>query len=361
MTFSANAPDQGALSVDDAIAALDAAEPQEAAAEPEEQASAPEPEDDEPDAVEPEDAPVEEPDEEGDPDALASEEEEETETDEPALPAIDPPVSWDAAHKARFAQLPREDQEYLAQREQQREVVVNTANERASRAEASVNQRVELERAQFVAQYKPALDQLVTNAEAKFKSDWERVDWAALREADPVQFLVAKDAYAAEQHELQQAKSAQQAAAFAAEDARHQQFVQAESQKIPQFVPELADPVHGAERKQQLTAFLTGRGVSADEQKWITANHISIAYDAMLYRQFVAAQQRAQSAPPQAPKPSLVPAGRPVRPRSVPATGSSITRQYEQARERLTRSGSTDDAVAALDALDAVRARKASR
>ncbi len=56
-----------------------------------------------------------------DPEADPAEQKEETEPEEPA---IEPPNSWTKAEKERFASLPRETQEYLHTREQERERAV---------------------------------------------------------------------------------------------------------------------------------------------------------------------------------------------------------------------------------------------
>lgn len=348
MTIS-SAPDQGALSTDDAIAALDSFDPADEGQDTEEQPAAPEPAaaDEPDDGTDAGDAPEENTDEGDDPDTPASDEEEEPGQEEPAQPAIDPPASWDADAKADFAQLPRTLQEKIQQREQQREQATNTALERAKRAESSVQQHVELDRAQFVAQYKPVLDQLVANAQATFNNRWNEVDWATLRATDPVQYLVAKDAYEAEQQQLQQAQTAQQVAAQAADTAQHREFLRAQQEKLPQLVPDLADPVHGAARGQALAAFLQQRGVS--DLKWAAAEHLAIAYDAFRYREFLAAQERANAAPLPAPKPSPVTPSQPLRPRSAPSSGNSRTRALETARSRLAQSGSVDDAVALLE------------
>src|SRR6185312_12035210 len=47
-----------------------------------------------------------------------------TETDEPALPTIDPPRSWTKEDKEEFATYPREAQEKIARREQERETAL---------------------------------------------------------------------------------------------------------------------------------------------------------------------------------------------------------------------------------------------
>ena len=86
----------------------------------------------------------EEPDDEEEPlagepsdeELLAAEDDIEDEPDEG--PAIDPPVSWDAEAKERFAKLPREDQEYLAKREAERERFVQSKAQEAARARQDV-------------------------------------------------------------------------------------------------------------------------------------------------------------------------------------------------------------------------------
>lgn len=87
------------------------------------------------------DNPDEETPEEGEtPEAVEAEEAELTEEDvaeedEAEAPPIVPPVSWTGENKEKFAALPRDVQEYIAQRETEREKFVQTKAQEAKQAE----------------------------------------------------------------------------------------------------------------------------------------------------------------------------------------------------------------------------------
>lgn len=71
--------------------------------------------------------------------AELTEEDVEGETDDEAeLPPIDVPVSWKAEEAERFKALPRETQEYLAQREAEREKFVQSKAQEAKQARSEV-------------------------------------------------------------------------------------------------------------------------------------------------------------------------------------------------------------------------------
>jgi hypothetical protein len=58
-------------------------------------------------------------------------------------PEIDPPRSWNKDARERFAQLPREAQEYIAAREEERDRVVRQAQNEAARAKQEAAAEVE--------------------------------------------------------------------------------------------------------------------------------------------------------------------------------------------------------------------------
>ncbi len=78
----------------------------------------------------------------------------ETAEAEPAeLPTIDPPRSWTKGEKERFATLPRETQEYIADREQERERAIRQSqNEAAEKTKAVTAKEQQLEQIRQQAQ-----------------------------------------------------------------------------------------------------------------------------------------------------------------------------------------------------------------
>lgn len=345
MSEPAAAPDTGALSVDDAAALL-STPPEKKGKDPEPEPEAdPDPADDEPEAsAEPGEA--EEPDEAADPEAAPPVEGEEAPADEPELPAIDPPVSWDAEAKADFAQLPRALQEKVAAREQQRETAVSAAQQRAANAEKIATN---------VTQLGQALSGILPQAQQAFKGKWDDYDWDTLAREDPLEYVAKNREYEKDQATLQQLRAAQQAAA----EEEVNLFLAKREEELPQVAPELCGP-EGTAKRTELSQFLLNAGIPADAiSKGATAAMLSIALDAMKFRalkaEAPAAIRPAAPGAAGARTPAPPPAHRPVRPSTAPAQSDSRTRARDQAFDRLTQTGSIDDAVAAYEAKQKAR------
>ena len=113
---------------------------------------------------------------------------EETATPEPeALPPIEPPRSWTKEEKAEFQTYPREAQEKIARREQDRETALRKGqNEIAEQRKAAEAERIKLEQAQ--RQYEatlPALYQALQTAQSG--------EFADIKTNDDVTKLAAED------------------------------------------------------------------------------------------------------------------------------------------------------------------------
>lgn len=88
--------------------------------------------------------------EDGEDDGADDQEEGEDEPDDE--PAIDPPHSWKAEEKERWASLPRETQAYLSEREAERERFVNSKAQEAAQARETYAKQAQQELAQFSEQ-----------------------------------------------------------------------------------------------------------------------------------------------------------------------------------------------------------------
>jgi hypothetical protein len=189
-------------------------------------------------------------DESGDEPQLDAEGETEGEEEADDLPPIEPPVSWDAEAKERFAKLPREDQEYLAKREGERERFVQTKSQEAVRAKQDAEQSAQQSLAQYDAQMAQQYQQLA----AQFAP--QAPDPSLLR-FNPEAFYAQEAEYrtkTAQQQELQQQAQllAQQAQARAAQIEQAQ--IAEQHRIIVENFPEYADPTTGPELRNKLTA-----------------------------------------------------------------------------------------------------------
>lgn len=349
----AYAPDDGTapLSIDQAAGLLSA--PPEPETPVDESAPAGEPEAEAPEAVEAADETPSEADptaeEAPDPDAdpvIEGEEVAEPVSD-PETPAIAAPKSWDAAERATFAQLPPAAQEIILKRETERDKAVSKAQQEAGEARG----KVETELA-GLAQYKTVFDQVVTNAQKVFAGRWDNVDWVAYARQDPDAYTISRAEFEAEARELQQVQLAQQEAAkvhVKQEQTEFQNYVIAETAKLSDVAPDLADAKEGVVRRKKVAQFLLDQGVEPEALRQISAVEMGLAYDAMRFREGKAALKSAAAKPP-APAPKPAPP-RAAAPTAAPPASPQRQRTAETAMARLKQTGRVEDGMAALRAL----------
>lgn len=190
-------------------------------------------------------------DEEGDESESSDEQDE-----EPAAPAIDPPVSWDAEAKERFAKLPPEDQQYIADRESQRDKFVNTKAMEAAQHRKAAETVTE----QYTQLHRQYAEQLGTYAQAITPAEPD----LALLATDPHAF--AEQAQRYKQAMAQRDYLSQQAAEAKsrADQISQQQAVyqaQQDEAMLTEMIPEYGDPV-------KRTEFLTNVIGVARELGW---------------------------------------------------------------------------------------------
>lgn len=275
-------------------------------------------------------------DSDADPDeATADADDDEGDDTEAKDPPIQPPHSWDKEAKERFSKLDRETQEYLVNRENERDRAVSQKLN-----EAAETRKAAEEASSKLAQYAQAFDQVLTNAQQRFADKWANTDWQRLANESPADYVRAQEAFKADQQALAQTQKAQQAAEMQA----HQQFLQQEGKRLKEIAPDLADPKKGGERKRELAKFLSEQGVDAEAMKWASAHELGLAYDAMRWRKAQAETTK--------PKPvEKRPAPKSVRPGAEAKTKPRTAKQREAAIKRLGQTGSVDDAAAAILAL----------
>lgn len=321
----ASSPENGALSVDQAIAAL-MPEPVEQEAPEAPQEAAAEPEEIEGDANAPEDT-------EGEAEAPADGDETEAEPEDVA--PVDPPKYWSQDAKAKFAELPPELQAVVLAQEGPRE-------EAAAKAKAEAAQQTQAAQAEVakVQQLADHLGNFLPQAIETFKSKWgEAPDWMAYAtEYGAEAMIVAKVQHEQELALLQQTAQATERATEAAREAA----VKVEFQKLAEIAPELADPVEGPKRRSEVTSFLVSEGLAEDDIRNITAVEMALANDAMQWRK---AQAALKARPTPKPNPAAAPRS-PVRPAA--AAPVPAQRTATQVANRFAQTRSVDDAVALL-------------
>lgn len=332
-----------ALTVDAAVAALDAApEPAPEEQQPEAQVETPA---------------AEVPAEEAEPEIEAAPEAEEPDAPEeasveaeaeevaPALPASDAPRTWDTAAKEHFATLPRAIQDIVLDRADQDARAVSKALQEANDARKAT----EADSAK-VTRLADELTAFLPQALKTFEAKWgQKPDWAALvQQVGSDEALKIKFEYEQEQQQLGELVRKENEARSLA----HQDFVKRENAKLAELSPEMSHPETGSKLRGEVASYAIAQGaVTAQELANVSAAQLSIAHKAMLYDRLPEALKN--PATPPAPKPAAQqqrPPARPaVRPSAAPAP-TSQTRTAQQAANRFAQTNSIDDAVAMLDA-----------
>lgn len=335
MTPDAPAADSNFLTIDQAVANLDAAEiereeqaPAEAEAAPEGKNTEAEPAAE--DASEPETATDGED---------AEMEDSEAEAEEAEQPAIEPPRFWDADAKARFRELPRDIQELLSQNED-RSVKANAK----SLQEAAERRNAAEQEASALSALKAELDKSLATAKTRFKSRWENVDWnATIDMYGAEQALKFKNEYEADQAAI--AKAERDVAV--AEQVELKNFTAREMAKLPELAPDLTDPKTGPQRMEAIAKAVREAGYTDKQIAWMDAFQVSVINDALKWRAANADAKAKIGLPRTAPKPAA-PAKPSVKATASPArSGSpqSARIQTLQRKQHLT----VDEAVELMD------------
>lgn len=320
----------------------------------------------------PESAPVEQPVEADpvEPDELAeanaepadkqppSEEPEAAEPEE-EVPPIEPPRSWTKAEKERFQSLPRETQEYLHTREQEREREFRRSqNEIADQRKAVQAEREVAEKArqQYEANL-PAVMQALQDAQQSTFADIKTIsDVEKLQIEDPFRFQqwqVQQMKLQATNVELERSRGERSRA----EQAEWAQSVQKENELAAEFIPELADKVKGPALIQRVASELLPELGFKDSELADLANgklKLSI-YDHRIQRLLADAVKLRdiKSAPKAVAAKPLPPVQRPGI--SKPS-GSVASEKIQALQETFNRTGSLKDAQA-LHAAETARRR----
>lgn len=325
----------GAISLDQAVAAMDAGDKQQ-----EQQTETP--------AVEqPQQAAPVETDTPAEP-AVGTDAEVETpdgaETAElvEAETPIDPPQFWNAEAKARFRDVPRELQEVILAQEQSR----NAFTSKAAQEATETRKAADAERVRLVS-FNEQLSALVPQAQKAFADRWENVDWVQLTDQIGAEAATKlKFQYDAEQAQLASLQRAQ----AETDKAAFQDFLKVEAQKLPTLCPELVDAKEGASRRQALQKYLIEQnGVPPQAISRASAQELTIAWKAFQWDQ---SQAKAKTLASQPKQPAAVQQPVKLAP-SRPSAAGAAQQSPKQARiDTLSRKRSLtiDEAVELADA-----------
>lgn len=279
-----------------------------------------------------------------------------TETPEPeeTLPPIEPPRSWTQAEKERFQSLPRETQEYLHTREQEREREFRRSqNEAAEERKAAKAEREQAEqlRKQYEAQL-PSVMQALQDAQNGAFADVRTVDDVTrLANEDPFRYLQ----WQAHQTKLQAVNAEverSQGLKAQEEQSKWAQHVQKENELAAEYIPELADKVKGPALTQRVASeILPELGFKDSELNDLASGKQRLSiYDHRVQRLLADAVklrdiQKAKTAAAAKPVPPV------QRPGTSKPPGAAQSANIQTLSAKLERSGDHRDLGALLGAL----------
>ena len=273
-----------------------------------------------------------------------------TEADPAELPPIDPPRSWTQAEKERFQSLPRETQEYLHTREQERDRDFRRSqNEIAEQRKATQAEREAAEKARL--QYESKLPQISKTLESALQAEFSDV-----KTFDDLRRMQAEDPFRYQQWDLRQ----KELAAIKAEEGFAEQRQAQERQNkrnayeaeqtklLVELVPEMADPKKAGELRERAVAMLVDDlGLKNDQlSRWMaddTGHEIlsnagiqKLIADGLKFRDI-------KSAPKAVVKPNLPPV---QRPGAAKPSGNSNSERIQALTNRFHQTGDLKDAAA---------------
>lgn len=268
---------------------------------------------------------------------------------EQAEPAIDPPASWSAEYAETFKTLPPALQKVISERESERESGVNRKLQEAAEQRKAYEAR-QREVDQYAQTYGQQLQTALQAVQAQIHADFPEVRSAAdlvrLQREDPLRFqefqarqMVVQESAALLQQQQQRQQAAQQKAL--------QDWARGEWTKLTTEVPEWGKDEGLAIREMnEIRSHAIKMGIPEQEAMapW-SAPAVMMARESMLYR-------KAKS---DAAKAKIANLPKVVKPGMAPEAGEAERARADAARSRLTKTGSLDDAAAALAARRATR------
>lgn len=288
-----------------------------------------------------------------------------SEANEPAEePPIDPPRSWTQAEKERFQSLPRETQEYLSHREQERETALRRSQNELAEQRKAINaerEAAEKARQQYEAQLPSLLKELESVHQAQFGDIKTMDDVVKLQAEDPFRF----QAWQVHQMRLQAAKQEAEKAEGQKAQAKQNERAQYEASQnkiLVELVPEMADPKKASELRERAVKMLTDDlGLTNDQlSQWMqddTGHQIlsnasiqKLIADGLKYRDILNAPKAvaAKDIPPV------------VRPGVARPAGAADAENIQALERKLSQTGSEKDAWALYEARLKAGTRRAS-
>jgi hypothetical protein len=203
-----------------------------------------------------------------------------------------------------------------------------------------------------VQQQKKYLEEVLPHAIGVLERNIPAEPDASLRESDPIEYFMQKDRRdraIAEFQQIDNARKLAQAEQQKAQQAEFQKFIEKEQTKLLDVKPELKDPAKAKEFYTKFVEIGKKRGFSEEELNnvhdhrvilgWVTDAEKAAKWDALQDAKPKVVEKAKDAIPVQQP-------GRRVQP--AERRGAEV----EELSKRLSRTGSVDDAAALLDRLN---------
>lgn len=293
-----------------------------------------------------------------------SEESDEADPEAEQLPPIERPRSWAKELDEEWASYPREAQERIAKREQERDAATRRSQNEAAEARKAVEaerQEVLKARQEAAAEASRAREILLREQQGTFADIKTTADVRALAENDPFRYLQWK----AHQDDLQWAAFATQKAEqdkALEKQSKRSEYEKTQNKQLLELLPEMADPKKAGELRERAVSKLTNDYGLSNEQlsRWMQDDigHEILANAGI--QKLIADSlklEEIQSAPKAVAAKPLPPV---QRPGIAKPSGNANSEQIQALKQKLETSGDPRDAAALLVAQRASRSRRAS-
>lgn len=277
------------------------------------------------------------------------------------LPPIEPPRSWPTEDKAWFADLPRDKQERIAERERLRDQDFsrrqNEATEKSKALEAK-EQAAEQARQQYESGTQNALQLAYQQLYANFPELKSSEEMTKLAETDPFRAIAAREAEKGFAEKVQKFEWEQQQWRQN-ESKKFEAWAKEQDDKFLKSHPEFSDPEKGPKARESVKSYLTKQiGIPEDALPKLWNNPLfrdaytqEIIWDGVQWR---AAQAKAKAAVA-VPKPQV------QKPGAAAPRGSQHAEALTAAQDRLKNARGIEAINAGAAAIAAKRAASARR
>lgn len=209
-------------------------------------------------------------------------------------PVVDPPLYWSDENKEKFALLPLELQETLKEEWVKGDKLTNKRVQEATEARNAADKQ-----AKTLSEITERVSAATDLAERAFGDKWQGADpafWAKLARENPENYNTYKAQYDADQHALQQSRTARDAANQVQRDG----WVQEQAQQLKTMIPQLADQKQGKPLADKITQYMVTSGVPEQAIPDIAAVGYQFAWKAMLWDEAQKAKPTPQKTVPSA-------------------------------------------------------------